>query len=184
MTGVDPAWIGVIASLGGVLLTSVVGIAGAALNHRWQNEIREKEREDRLHESRTALRRDAYTRFLIASEQIGNFLVIQLPSHGAETPISYDTAAKRARELWAEGNGHMAKYAAALAQARLLAGAEVTTALEEFDDWIGDQVVIAVQDPDPLLSKAFMGSNKEQAKLIHAMQLEQDGELVAAEKDG
>lgn len=77
----------------------------------------------------------------------------------------------------------MAEYAAALAQARLLAGAEVATALEEFDDWIGDQVVIAVKDPNPLLSKAFMGSDKKQVELIHAMQLEQDGDLVSAEKD-
>jgi hypothetical protein len=160
------------------LLTSVVGIAGAALNHRWQNEIREKEREDRLHESRTALRRDAYTRLLIASERVGDFLVMQPPIDVEQTPISSDAAAKRARELWAGGNEHMAEYAAALAQARLLAGAEVATALEEFDDWMGDQVVIAMMDPDPLRSEAFMGSDKKQVTLIHAMQLEQDGHFV------
>lgn len=174
----DPAWVGVIGSLGGVVLTSGVGIAGAAVNHRWQSSVRSEERQDRLHESRAALRREAYTRILITSDRLVNFLPTRTSPVEPEQLRDEKMAIDRLRQLWLGADELIAEYNAALAQGRLLAGNEVAAALEEYDDWMMEQFSLLGLHPDPDESKAFEGIYEKRGPLLQAMRREQDGDLL------
>jgi len=161
------------------LLTSGIGIAGAALNHHWQSSTQEKEREDRLHESQATLRRETYTRLLTASDRLSDFLSTQSPRVEPEELADATMAVERLRDLWIGADELIADYNAALTQGRLLAGPEVATAIEAHDDWMVEQFGILAAHPNPIESNAFEGVQEKRGSLIQAMRHEQEKDLLS-----
>lgn len=140
---------------------------------------------DRVDEARAALRRDAYTRFLIASDRVADFLIMQPPTDTHDNAIDPALAAEKAQErfrkLWTGGDEHIVEYTTALMQGRLLASPEVAAALEEFDDWMEKQFAVITTAQNPLSSGAFLKKDEKREPLIKAMRLEQERDLLVNE---
>jgi hypothetical protein len=60
------AWFALAGALGGVLLSSVVAIFSAVLNHRWTRENVRQQREDELAKELREQRRQAYANYILA----------------------------------------------------------------------------------------------------------------------
>ncbi len=171
----DQAWIGVVGALGGVVVTGVIGLITAFVSHRWQEETRRRERVDRLRETQAALRRDSYTRFLIAADQLTDyFLTRPRQEHDAADKREI---VERLRTHRLEGAEQFTEYFAAQFQATLLAGKRVSQPLEEFIRWINEQCGIAASKADPLGSGAFKGFGERRRALVKAMRIEQAEDL-------
>jgi hypothetical protein len=174
---VSQAWIGVVGALGGVVVTGVIGLVTAGVNHRWQEETRRRERLDRLGESRATLRRDSYTRFLVAADQLTDYFLTQRQDHDADDVWEI---VERLRNHRLEGTEQFSEYFAAQFQATLLAGERVSQPLEDFIGWINEQCGIAAGKADPLGSGAFDGFGETRRSLVKVMRTEQDEDLGAS----
>jgi hypothetical protein len=161
-------------ALGGVAITGAIGLVTALLNHRWQEDGREGERLDRLDDSQASLRRDAYTRFLGASDQLTDFLLTQPPSSSPIAPDDKAAIIARLRAARIGGDKHFVEYNSALLQGSILAGDQVAPLLKEFERWMTVQIATAVKESDPLDSAAFDGFDTKREALIAAMRAEQD----------
>lgn len=173
---VDSAWIGLIGALGGVVATGVIGAGTAALTHSWQEGTRKKERADRLRESQATMRRDAYIRFLVAAEEVTDFVLAQKPGDGDLKEAS--EIRERLRSLRRSGDAQFAEYFAARLQVNLVASKRVNSTFEEFVNWMNGQIGTAVSQADPLKSGAFNGHVKKRKELVEAMRAEQESDLV------
>lgn len=176
---VDSAWIGLIGALGGVVATGIIGTGTAALTHSWQEGTRKKERVDRLRESRATLRRDAYIRFLVAAEEVTDFVLAQRPGDGDLKRAS--EIRERLRSLRKSGDAQFAEYFAARLQVNLVASEQVNSTFEEFVNWMNGQIGIAVSQADPLGSGAFNGHTERRKALVEAMRAEQEHDLVVSD---
>ena len=168
----DPAWIGAIGALGGVLVTGLIGLLTAALNHRWQRDARDEERFEQVSETRAGLRRDAYTRFLVSTDTLTDFLITQ--------PIRQDGAdlAERLRAIRQSGTQEFDEFDGSYIQVKLLCGPEVEAALTAFHNWYIEQFGTAMRASDVMNSKAFSGMERQREPLIEAMKAEQENDLV------
>jgi hypothetical protein len=171
------AWIGVVGALGGVVITSVVGLATAAVNHGWQEDTRRWERADRLHENRAELRRDAYTSFLIATDAVAD-LVLTQPVADAKEVDEPDYLNKRLRTLRTNGT-HLEEFDAALIHVKLLAGEDVIVALTSFHEWFVRESAAALRQSDALASSSLRDLEEARQPLVEAMKAEQEADLEA-----
>jgi hypothetical protein len=172
----DPAWAGVIGALGGVLLTSLVAIATALLNHSWETDDRRIARSERLAEERVAARRTAYASYIAASDTLIDALMF---SHEAAPPelAVEDFTIARLRGMRAGADEVMDRFISAEAESRLLAGEDVLAAIESHSEWVNKQGAKAVSAPDPAKSKAFHGKDKVLRTLQDAMRSELQADL-------
>jgi hypothetical protein len=169
---VDPAWIGVIGALGGVLVTGLIGLVTAVLNHRWQRDARGEERTDHVSETRAGLRRDAYTRFLVSTDALTDFLITQ--------PIREDDGAdfaERLRTLRQSSKQEFDEFDGSYVQVKLLCGPEVEAALTTFHNWYIQQCATAIRESDAMNSDALNGMERKREPLIEAMKAEQEADL-------
>jgi hypothetical protein len=171
---VDPAWIGVIGALGGVLVTGLIGLVTAVLNHQWQRESRNEERRDNVNDARAALRREAYTRFLVSTDVMTDFLLTQ-PARSEQASTSDIT--ERLRAIRLNGKKEFDEFDSSYIQVKLLCGKGVEEALIPFHDWFVDQFGAAVRQSNVLRSTAFDGMETEREPLIEAMKVEQEADL-------
>jgi hypothetical protein len=160
-----------------VVITSAIGLITALLNHRWQADAREEERFFRRQESRAALRRETYSRFLVASDRLVDLVLTQTPGEPIELGDNEEMRA-RIRKLRLEGDTHFIEYNTALLEGQLIAGDKVTAALEAFEDWMTLQVVIGLSDREALGSTAFEGVKGKRQELVDAMRQELGADLL------
>jgi hypothetical protein len=165
----DSAWIGVVGALGGIALTGLVGLGSAALTHRRDEDTRRRTRENDLARDLGALRRDAYVRYLISAQTLGDVVLSSPPT----APGQLDVTA-RLEALKAEKPAPFAEYDAAQALVRLLAGPSVNEAVDVYEKWIRAEVRAALSAEDPVRSKAFFGWAKTEAPLTDSMRRELD----------
>jgi len=179
---VDPAWIGVIGALGGVAITGVIGLLTALLNHGWQEDTRESERLDRIDDSQATLRRDAYTRYLVASDRLTDFLLTQPSQPGPVDLADKAMILARLKAARLGGDEHFVEYNSALLQASILAGETVASLLREFEQWMTLQIATSVMQGDALDSPAFNGFDAKRVTLITEMRAEEDDVLARRKK--
>src|SRR5437016_2990531 len=79
VTAISTAWVGVIGALGGVIVTGLIGLVTAVLNHRWQRASAHEERSHTAREAQAALRREAYVRYLAATDALEGFVITRPP---------------------------------------------------------------------------------------------------------
>jgi len=171
----NAAWIGLIGALGGVLLTGLIGLATAALTHVWQRDTRQQERLDHLNEARAELRRDAYTRFLVASDALWESVLAQ-EIHEYDVSGSADLY-QRLRTLGTSGGKHFDEFDASYLQVKLLCGVGVEDELAGFHEWFVAQLATALQESDILSSPVLRGLEDARQPLIAAMKAEQRSDL-------
>ncbi len=167
---VSTAWIGVIGALGGVIVTGVIGLVTALLNHRWQESERRQSRSERLSETRAELRRDAYVRFLVAAQTMGDHLLIQTPESGGD-PF------EAMRSMRAAEPKIFDEFDASERAMRLLGGERVIEELDRYREWFDNASRTAILSKNPLL-EAFNGWPEAEGKLIEAMRREQEDDLT------
>jgi hypothetical protein len=154
----NSAWIGLVGALGGVALTGIIGLVTAVLNNRWQERAAARARTHSAVEQWDSLRRDAYVRYLVAAQRVGELIdgADRLPSEG-ETVFQY------MRSLGSGSLEATNAYDEALRHARLVAGDDVYEAIRRYDDWLtgaalrrldGDQSSFGTWDTveEPLVS--------------------------------
>jgi hypothetical protein len=173
----DPALIGALGALGGVVVTGGIGLTTAVLNHRWQEDSRLADRGEQRRQSRAELRRDAYTRFLIATDSIVDFVLTQVPDDEDESSDDPNHALTRLRELRASGEKHFVEFDACRIHVRLLGGPEVIRELTEFEEWLVGQIRPALLVRDVLGSGALSGMEDERQPLLEAMRGELEADL-------
>jgi hypothetical protein len=173
----NSAWIGVAGALGGVVITGVIGLVTALLNHRWQGDERKEEHSARLQESRAALRRETYSRFLVASDQLVDLVLTQTPGESVDLTDNEEMRT-RIRKLRLEGDAHFIQYNTALLEGQLIAGEKVAVALTAFEEWMTLQVVIGLSNRDALASTAFEGVNDQRQQLVDVMRQELNADLL------
>jgi hypothetical protein len=166
LTGtIGPEWVGVIGALGGVLVTGIVGIATAILNHRLQ---RASNREDRAHQAQEAnltLRREAYAHYLTALEAIDNFLVTRPPRSTSDWKEQLRTTHK-------ENPAVFDAYYAALAGAQLVAGDRVAHALDRYKgEW--DKTLASILTSSDPLEVEVDTETEVKEEMLTAMRAEQ-----------
>jgi hypothetical protein len=165
VSAIDTQWIGLIGALGGVVVTGLIGLATAVLNHRWQ---RASGREDRTHQAReakAAIQRQAYARYLAAMEAVDTFLITRPPR--PEIPVRDRLRANRQ-----EDPKVFDEYDAAQAIAQLVAGDRVRDALGEFENQWTEACLAAVTADDPLEATSGL-ENTSKKEMIAAMRAEQ-----------
>lgn len=111
---------------------------------------------------------------------MADFLLTQPPpDNWHEELIDIEKAGgDRLRMLWSQGDSQVGEYGLALMQARLLAGLKVAAAIEEYNDWMFDQLALVVVERDPLSGKAFNGRSEKCKQLVQVMRLEQEDDLL------
>jgi hypothetical protein len=172
----NSAWIGLVGALGGILVTSLFGLVLAVLKHRWEAETHKQQRSHRLSESRAESRRTAYMRYLVATDEIAEYVLMQ-PAHEDGTPSTLDEVRERIRELRAGGDSHFSSYDAAFIEAQLLAGGEVVEALDAFDSWMSEQIVIALTTGSDASEGALVEVEQKRRPLLETMRAEQAADL-------
>ena len=174
---VAEVWIGLIGALGGVALTGLLGVATAVLNNRWSEDQKGQEFRRRQAE----LRRDAYARYLVSAQVLGDALLLFTPGSAATS-----------NDVWADFRRSEPSIArefdASLRHARLLASDEVVSALSAYQRWFEESLGIAFAKWDqariPLRdSGAFDDWDRAEARLIEVMRTEQRADLAARRFD-
>lgn len=165
-------------------MTSGLALGGAALNHRWQEDTAQKEREDRLRETWASLRRDAYARYLIASERLRDYMLVQSPPEDPVDPTDTEKLLGRLRDLWVSGDEHVNEYVSSQMQIELLAGAEVSTSLEELTEWFDDQIRLMLIQQNPLAEKGLTQLEEKRKPLIQAMRNELEVDFFREPAEG
>jgi hypothetical protein len=169
---VSTAWIGVIGALGGVVVTGLIGLVTALLNHRWQEANRRAVRRERVSEGRAELRRGAYVRFLVAAQAMGDFLLTTRPDPGVDVVEAWRSLRVTQPEKFEE-------FDASERAVRILAGREVVEALDAYRSWFDDETIVAINSENPV-AEAFNGWEEAEGKLIDALRHEQEADLTAS----
>lgn len=164
----NTAWIGVVGALGGVVLTSVIGFITAILNHRWQDASSRDDRSYKWRESKSSLRREAYARFLVAAQILGDEFGTFEPAAGGPSDPEARMLALRARDP-----GKFVEFDGSERHARLLAGDEVVRALDEHSNWFVGQCLMALSSDEPTSLEAFNDWTQIEGQLINAMKREE-----------
>jgi hypothetical protein len=167
----DAAWVGVVGALGGVVVTALAGLVTAVLNHRWQTSSRHEDRSDRLREARAQLRRDAYARFLIAVQVMGEKIETRPPENLSQ-PLD-----ERLNNFRLANAEQFREFDAAERYVRLLAGPSVIGPFDTYWTWIIEQTQLSFEAGSPANSKAFESWGDFEKPLIEAMRSEQETDL-------
>ncbi len=133
------AWIGIIGALGGVAITGQIGLVTAVLNHRWTRQSAEEGRRNELLSKLAELRRDAYARYLVAAQVLGEELDVWEPPDRSRPDDGLTAEFRRAKTKV------VTEYDASLRHARLLATEPVVRALATYNSWMADQITEAVR---------------------------------------
>jgi hypothetical protein len=182
MAAISSAWIGVVGALGGVAITSVIGLVTAWLSRRWTSDDRKRDQDA----ARTAARRTAYARYLSAAEALYNSMAGYLydpdwlsrfprPHGDDEMALVRLAVALRNAEptRWDEFN--TASY-----EAKLVAASAVLSAIDAFEErqYVMFNAMMVSEKPDAD-AVDFAGPVKV---LINVMRIEtsEDARLVRA----
>jgi len=147
------AWFTLAGALGGVLLTSIVALTTAILNHRWQRQ----NTENLAHEQRaTALRqdrRDVYVRYLTAESQLWTAYHDALRQVGRSPPAEVD-------DLMLDMRKARDSLSTIFYEVELIAGPHLSRAGQEQWEFIVDVV------NDFIAQKANVEGDKEPIRTI------------------
>lgn len=169
ITGVSTPWIGVIGALGGVLITSLIGLVTAVLNHRWQRESSRGERSDRLQEKRAETIGEAYARYFAAVAALETHLTSRRFPEEATSPVEVRERLSTVRD---EAPERFDAWESARALARLAAGDSVLGALVDFDEkWI--EACVRSLCADNAAPSDFEDVRTAEVQLISMMRAEQ-----------
>lgn len=174
--GASEAWIGVIGALGGVVVTGLIGLATAVLNHRWTRVSAQDARRYELRDKRAELRREAYTRYLRAVTVVVEEVATWEPPDRSLSVMELLDMFRRAKPEC------VIEYDASQYQARLLASEPVLRAIDTYHDWFTGRVpslgAHAWQQP-PAEEPNWAESSAQEAVLMDVMRAEQEADLGA-----
>lgn len=161
------AWIGVVGALGGVILTGLLGLATAVLNHRWTAQAARSQRRYDVALKRAETRRVAYARFLGATDNVRD------AAETAEPPV--DTSDRGKLAVWYRTEPDLFReMQVADSEAKIVASDAVFSAMEAFEEALANFLNAVFDDPDNADSGLVWETHGE---LLAAMRAEQAGDL-------
>ena len=153
-------------------MTGMIGLVTAVLNHRWQKDERTQERIYRLDDAQAELRRNAYTRFLVATDVLADFILTQ-PVRELDEADPLTDLANRLRVMRASGKEEFDEFNASYLQVKFVCGDHVDGALTAFYDWFIERFASALRKSDIMKSQALDGLEEVRLPLIETMKAEQ-----------
>jgi hypothetical protein len=133
-------WQGVIGALGGVTITSFVGLATAKLTHRWQLDAQATARVGARRAERSELRRHAYVEYLVAAQAMTDRIDEWMLGDGQklvrEIAGKDDRRERLQAALLAEVGDQFTAHDAAQYRLRLLVSPQVDEAIDNFEAWL------------------------------------------------
>lgn len=166
---VDNAWVGVIGALGGVALTSLVGLGTASLTHRWTSRDRDEDRTYAREEAHRMTRRDAYVDYLVAVDAWTTVAYAAFldsawqQEHASLTGFERILAARRLEPAVFDA------YQAAVRRVELLGGDKVTKQLHAYDDKVVANMVKTAKTGEAAAPKDIQERRDLDDLLIDAM---------------
>lgn len=162
-------WQGVIGALGGVTITSAVGLVTAKLTHGWQREEQRTARIESRREGRADLRRTAYAEYLgitqRAIEELSSFV-----EHHYQAGLRDDQLARAVLADW-EGRG--SEIDECQRRVLLLAGPGVRKAMKDYEQWYKP----AIRDRIKRVPDALRDWDDQEKPLLDAMREEVQADL-------
>jgi hypothetical protein len=160
----ESAWIG----LGGVVAGGLLTLLTTGLTQRWQRTEHREERAEQKREAKAALQREAYARYLSATEG-----VVMAVSTSPPLEDAGQRSGDRKRALREQNAQLIAEMSVAEHQARLLAGDKVLAAIDSFEVHLNGYLERALGADDP--SKERVGESYDTTfqALVSAMRAEQ-----------
>ena len=144
----DSAWVGLAGALGGVALTGLIGLVTAGLNRRWGQKDQVTQRKYDRDQATSAVRRDAYVRYLASVQSAVETL----------TNAAWDPELESEEQLSALRRANPDPFDetdAAKRQAELVASEPVVRAIREYDDWVVLHAVMKVAGRDKTALKTW-----------------------------
>jgi hypothetical protein len=164
---IDAAAAGLVGALGGVIVTTLAGIATAVLNQRWRREDRQTERTDRRGEERAALRRTAYARYLTAMDVV-------IDAVGIQDQVTEENLAARFKEM-VETMPEWREMMVAQNEASVVAGDDVLAAIDDYEEFFGKESVKSLTSGSSFMH--FDEKSSYHRRLLDAMRAEQRADL-------